>query len=448
MRLKFIFLLFVAMAALMLVGCGRDAPKGAHAPVEIAMTQREDGKWTIAYRFASPVREIDFGPSLGDYRAREWRADGGEFVVEGGRDIFRLLNDAPIDAIKFTALPAPADITKGYQPFAPMGDGAVLIYTGHIIPFTDGRRMAAALSVEPAPANRVAAFGKRADAFTNWESPYRHPAFIYAGAGRADDNGVYALTADDETPGWVRDETSALAPRLVEGFKAVFARALPTEPELFLTWRGADEPGRLYYKGDALPGQVLISLVGGGWRDDTAKAREIFQRATAHETAHLWQVEARPLSDAVPTWIHEGGADALAAEAMVAAGLWDGADKRRDFTAARAACAQATAGRTLLAAEAAGDWRAAYACGHVLTVIAAGEAGAGAFWRELVRRAGANGGYDEGLFLELAGETVGEEAASAIALATRTAEARPDLALDRLAALAAAGNEPGKEPRN
>ncbi|MEZ5896907.1 MAG: hypothetical protein R3C40_09110 [Parvularculaceae bacterium] len=441
--MKITLLVVVAAAALTLAGCGRDAPDGARGPVEIDMTQHDNGAWTIEYDYAAPVREIDFGPSLGDYRARMWRADNGVFVVESGRDIFRLLNDARAEAVTFTATPGLADISKGYQPFAPMGEGAVLIYTGHIIPFTEGRRMRATLSIEPAGANHVAAFGVRDDGFANWESPYRHPAFIYAGAGQAEDNGAYALTAAEATPDWITQETSRLAPRLVEGFTAVFARALPTEPELYLTWRGADEPGRLFYKGDALPGQVLISLAGGGWRDDSAKAREIFQRATAHETAHLWQVEARPVSDAVPNWIHEGGADALAAEAMVAAGLWDGADQRRDFTAARAACARATAGRTLLAAEAAGDWRAAYACGHVLTVIAAGEAGPGAFWRELVRRAATNGGYDERLFLELAGETVGEAAAGAIALATRTAEARPDLALDRLAELAAAGDKPG-----
>ncbi len=112
------------------------------------------------------------------------------------------------------------------------------------------------------------------------------------------------------------------------------------------------EEGRLSYSGDALPGQYQMTLAGGGWKEPSEQALGVLRLATAHEAAHLWQAAARPASDAVPDWIHEGGADALAAEAMVKAGYWTPEQAEENFTRVKADCARLLEMLSLQRAEA------------------------------------------------------------------------------------------------
>jgi hypothetical protein len=180
-----------------------------------------------------------------------------------------------------------------------------------------------------------------------------------------------------------------------------------------------------------------MTLAGGAFAAPSDEARAVIRRQTAHEAAHLWQTAARPRSDAVPAWIHEGGADALAAEALRSAGYWDDAAVAADLSAARAACTKALAGRSLAAAEAAADWDAVYHCGRILNLAAAGPEGVAAFWRAFVSRT-AVAGYDQHDFITLARERSGEDAAEAILDLVRINNAQSAGAVDRALAFAQA----------
>ena len=224
---------------------------------------------------------------------------------------------------------------------------------------------------------------------------------------------------------------TAFGPVIGAALQDLFSRSLPTKPTIFVAMGDLGEEGRLSYSGDALPGQYQMTLAGGAWRQSSPQALAVLRRTTAHEAAHLWQAAARPKFDAVPDWIHEGGADALAAEAMLAAGYWTQADVEADLQKARTECAGALRQASLQKAEAEQRWDAVYACGRVLNVAAAGDEGIAAFWREFVRRS-ARDGYDEAAFLALAEERAGAEMADAMRDLIRVNEARPGLTIDRL----------------
>jgi hypothetical protein len=334
--------------------------------------------------------------------------------------------------IAFLVDPAPAGLRKDYEPFIAMGDGGVLFYSGHFQPYArNGERQRTALTIIAEECAAVSAFGVTAPQFVRWESPFRHPAFIYVGRQKPIESEALVALADAAAPEWVRGEIGAFAPAIAVALRGLFERALPVKPNIFLTAVDLSEEGRLSYRGDALPGQYQMTLSGAAWRESTPEGLLVLRRSTAHEAAHLWQAAARPNSDAAPEWIHEGGADALAAEALVAAGYWTAAERAQNLERSKAECARFLERLSLQRAEADSRWDAVYACGHVINVAAAGKGGVASFWREFTARAAADG-YDEAMFVALAEERAGAETAKAIRDLVRINDARSAAAIARL----------------
>lgn len=420
--------------ALALAGCGRTGAPAA--PDEARVTIEAGTQWRLRMDLSTPVSALDLGPNLEGYRAEYWSAENA-FVLsqEDGRDMLRRRDGRTFRQAVLSIVPAPIDLRKEYEPVIPMGDGGVLIYTGHFIPFADNdQRMDAVLTIKPGPGAKVSAFGETASEFVDWRSPFRHPAFVYIGS-RAPSAGPVVAIVDATAPEWIASEVGELAPRLGAAFEKLLDRRLPVKPDIFVAIGDLSEPGRLSFSGDALPGQYQMTLAGGAFREPMEEARAVIRRQTAHEAAHLWQTAARPRSDAVPAWIHEGAADALAAEALRESGYWTDTDVAADLAVARATCIRALGGRSLSAAEAAQDWDAVYHCGRILNIAAAGPQGAAAFWREFVRRTAATG-YDLDDFIALARESGGEGAAAAILDIVRISDARSAAAVDRALAFA------------
>lgn len=405
------------------------------ADASILLDQDTSGNWRVAYQLSRPLKEIDLGPSIGDYRIRNWKpqAEGVRLLQKRGRDfILPAASRNEFSSAIFVVSPEPIDLRKDYEPFMPMGDGGMLLYSGHFIPFNgEGERRNAKLTVTPSDGARVSAFGETAQRLENWESPYKHPAFIYVGRAAPSESAAMSAITDTTAPAWILSELATFAPQIGNSLQELMQRALPTKPNIFVAMGDLTEAGRLSYSGDALPGQYQMTLAGGAWTKSSPEALAVLRRTTAHEAAHLWQAAARPRSNAVPNWIHEGGADALAAEAMVKAAYWTKADFDADFARARSRCGELLKQVSLERAEAAERWDAVYACGHVINVAAAGKAGAASFWREFVART-ARDGYDEAAFLDLAEERSGQETAKAIRDLVRINDARPDLAISRM----------------
>jgi hypothetical protein len=419
------------LAALCAAACAGEPPRAL--PGDARVTLDAGKAWRATFETRAMTAAIDLGPSLEDYRLRNWTPQHGfEIAQANGRDLLRRTNGEQFDRAVVDVVPAPANLPKDYEPFILMGDGGAIVYTGAFIPYADEKRMETTLTVRAGEGAKVAAFGEAAPEFVDWVSPFRTPAFLYVGpnAGAATPGPVRIIT-DATAPDFIRSEVAEMAPRLGAAFETLFARALPVTPDIFVAIGDLSEPGRLSYSGDALPGQYQMTLEGGFFAEDTAQTRGVIRRQTAHEAAHLWQAATQPRSDAVPQWIHEGAAEALAAEAMLAAGYWTAADASEDLESARGACIASLAGRSLQSAEAAANWTAVYQCGRILNVAAAGEEGVAALWRDFIGQT-ATTGYDQQAFMALAREREGPETEKAMLDLLRINDANSEGAVDRV----------------
>ena len=287
---------------------------------------------------------------------------------------------------------------------------------------------------------RAVAFGEHVAALENWKSPMAHPAFVYLGPLTPVETGDVMAVIDPAAPDWIVAEFRRMAPKAFVALTEIFGAAPEAKPNLFLS-AAPGRPAQLSYAGDALPAQFRIMLEGGAWNAPNDQARGVFIQATIHEAVHLWQAAARPGPSEPPEWIHEGGADAIAAEVMVALGEWDAEAFFNEEARARAECAEELeTGTTLNAAQDNGHIRALYACGHVIAAaVAQAESGtSGDFWRDFVDRAGPDG-YSEAMFYDLIAERSGDQDfADAVRHFASRPLASPEREIDGLFAASAA----------
>lgn len=425
----------LGVAAALTAACAREA-----APeLRIAIAQGEGASLEVAYEWRRPQRLAAFNAVADEYRAARWTLPPDfELRTEDDHDVIARRDGKRFHALALTAAPAANRLPKEYQPVVRYGAGGVLLYTGHFWPVEGkDKRADAVFDLTPAPGGQAVAFGENEPALKDWTSPMDHPAFVYLGPLEPVETDNVMAVIDPEAPAWIVAEFNAIVPASFAKLAEMFGAAPETKPNLFLAASPGAE-GQLSYSGDALPAQFQIMLEGGAWRAPNEQARDVFIQATAHETVHLWQAAARPADSAPPEWIHEGAADAMAAEIMVALGEWDAAAFERNEAAARTECAAELAKGPLNGARARGDFRALYACGHVIaSAVAVAERGSTAgFWRAFIERAGPDG-YTEAMFYELVADRTGDRKfAEALQDFARTPLAEPQKAIDGLFAAA------------
>ncbi len=432
------------LSAVALATMASASDRARPADIRVSVEQLDSGALRIAYDLKKPRRALAFGALAAGHRARRWKIDTPGFQLARLADGDRITrtDGAKFDRVVIVASPDLIRIQKNYQPIAAYGEGGVMVYNGHFWPMTQrGGRVNTTFSFIPKPGAKAVAFGARADHLTDWRSPMAHPAFIYMGPLDPVETRDVMAVVDAAAPEWVRDEFYTLTPRIFAHLASEFDFSLAVKPNLFLAAPLGREEGRLSYSGDALPAQFQITLEGAAWREPSPKALGIFRRSTIHEAVHLWQAAARPGSDEVAGWIHEGAADAIAAETLVALGLWDAAAYAADFDRARGECANALQGGSLATAEARGRFRALYACGHVIAAAVswAEEETVSDFWKGFIAEAKTSDGYTEEDFYDFVAKRSGEsEFVDALRYFVRTPLANPTREVARL--LAATGS--------
>ena len=404
--------------------------------VSVTFVQNVDGSLAISYDWDRPQSTLAFNKLPDGYRARQWKLENDGYTFTRSNEI-RRDDRRKFSHAEINASPDVNRLSKDYQPVVHYGNAGVLIYTGHFWPVDqDGKRAEARFNFAPLPDSAVFSFGEHASEFRSWQSPINHPAFVYMGPMKPlETEQVIALT-DPETPAWIKQEFNAVVPRSFDVLSDIFGYGPDHKPNLFLTVRLGDDPGRLSYAGDALPDQFQITLEGQGWAQPSEKGRKVFVHSTVHEAVHLWQAVARPSASGVPGWLHEGAADAITAEIMVTTGLWDGADFHEDEVRARKECAERLYYGPISSAEKRGDFRALYACGQVIAqaVSLADKSSTGEFWRAFIGRAEGGGkGYDDEMYFALVADRTNNPAfARTLRRFARTPFADPERAINQL----------------
>lgn len=446
---------FIAAGLILLAaGCERTAPTPKTTALDIAVREAGEGVWRISYRLSASADALVFKRPVGDFRKRDWTIEtpGARLVTEGGSEKI-VADKGSIKSLVVTVREHTIEVEKDYQPFYAFSDGGVLLYTGHFDPdVTRNGKLAPVVKhfeFIARPGESAFVFDQRGARIAYDASDNPHPVFVYFGSRPAIETSDVMAIIDPEIPDWIDDALQSFIPRLFAYYRKAFGTDLARKPDFFLA-SALDKPKNGFsFDGDTLPGQFQVTLSGDAWRTPSDTGRDILLRQTAHEVAHLWQNLAQPVDGNQPEWIHEGGADAIAAEAMVALGLWTPEYAAQNFAEAKEECASHLRGVALDGASGRGDYKALYACGRVIAVAVARAEGEGAsvagFWGEFIARARAEGGYSEALYFALAEDRTGRpDFARTLARFAQTPFIEPEMEIADFLALADGG--PAEKP--
>ena len=361
----------VALAALALAGCAgvARAPVGASRAPTLDLTSPANGPALARYAVAAPVAALHFEQELGGYRAQDWIPDrpGFRWVTEGGGERIERADGARFSAIGFRIAQRYRPLPKSYAPFSPFSDGGMLIHSGQFHACTaapcDGEGPLAMVVHAPWRTARIGA-----------QAPARTARFVSRGEGlniyigtqspiAAD--GMVAIV-DPGLPPALRAELAAALPRSLAYFADRYG-ALRITSQMFVSIDSRPRAdGNRSTQGGTLPNQVFMHFDGEGARDTLAtQGSDRLDWFFAHEIAHLVQQDRSGdlQGDDVAAWMHEGGADAMAALALRAQG-------RDVYVANRVAqaaddCAAGLAEAPLTQATARGAFDLHYACGLI-----------------------------------------------------------------------------------
>jgi hypothetical protein len=254
-------------------------------------------------------------------------------------------------------------IPKEYLPFAHFSDGGMLIYTGRFfacpeICDADNSNWRIHLKI-PVGFFAVAA-GREGRTSLEWTDSERGQ-YIYVGRSRPIVTDNLISLVDPALPLEMRSLLQTLFPSIME-YLSNHLGSLLNRPTLFVSYEAA--PGRgLSSKGGTLPDQIVLSY-RGVFPLETSDQIQSTSWFFAHELSHLFEQDG--IAEANEAWIHEGSAEAFAAQ-IVARGSADGAAyAAKKITEAGNSCMKGLSIFTLKNAAKVGQHRLYYDCGLVL----------------------------------------------------------------------------------
>ena len=453
----------VRRAALLLCLVGTVPAAMAGNPVsqdmpDIALSRHPEGRWAVRYVLPVPARQLVFvRADARGTRARDWTALDPDFqlVVENGVEVVRRRDGAPFTQAVFTMPTRYVTLDKDYAPFAPFGDGGLLVHSGRFHACAErcpevgmGRPVRWRVRLMPSAGEHAIVGGQVVAAVDFLDGD--DGTSLYVGKATPVETADVLAVIDQAMPDGIRQRLQSLLPRLM----ALYARelgALQAKPMLFAS-RDAAHPGGGYgYQGGTLPGQVFMHIYG----DHPAFATPAFAARMdaffAHEAAHMYQ--HYPATDQAASWIHEGGADALAAVALQQLGESDPAAVGVRLRDARDSCATSLAAGPLAEAGERGDFDAYYRCGLVLQMAvdaavrraSGGQCGLFCVWRDFQARVRGGAPWTGATFIEAARKRGGDGAADFLMAVT---DGKPDNPAALLADGMAAAGLPPAPPKN
>jgi hypothetical protein len=344
----------------------------------------------VAYQFSAPTPALAFNRTPDDSRTRDWRPTNPAFQVvmapETGAEVIRRRDGALFTAVELLMDARFSMPPKDYAPFMPFHDGGLLIHTGRLqacaIVCDDAATQAGFLITITPPDGSLAVVDGRSLATTASFVDAGSGRMVYVGAAAPSATAYAATMLDPALPGAFRERLEDQLPRLMAVFEGELG-ALAATPELYASLDPTVQPdnnpdsNRFSMNGGVLPGQIFMHLVGDGWAEDPALWGAFGEGVGwffAHEAAHLFQqldgVDPSPQD----TWIHEGGADALAAVAALQLGVVSQTYVHTRIREAAAICIDGLRAGPLQDASARGAFDMHYACGMLLQLAAHQEA--------------------------------------------------------------------------
>lgn len=392
--------------------------------------------WDVHYTLPQPVAALRFARvDHHGTRARDWKALDPEMEILAGPDgeVVRRRDGATFTEAGFTMQPRYIRLEKDYAPFSPFGDGGMLIHSGRLHVCAerceDGVEHRWRVRIEPPPGSHVIHGG---EVIAKGDFLDVQPGTnVYVGRARPVATRDLVAVVDSTMPSGIRDRLAELLPPLMDLYGQELGR-LPSRPMLYAS-RDEQHPGGGYgYQGGTLPNQVFMHVYGRHDEfatDDFARRMDSF---FAHEAAHMYQ-RLPPLAEMGDSWIHEGGAEALALLALTKLGEIEPEEAQKRIDGAVASCAQGISEAPLLPLPRTGRFELTYTCGLVvqMAVDAAGRRRPGqtcdlfCVWRDFQRRVDSGAAWTTATFVQAVHDRVGPSAADFALKAVTTSPPDP-----------------------
>jgi hypothetical protein len=424
------------LLACFLLACAPAAPlRAAQGPSSVAIELVPgDTQWEVRYVLPRPARELRFTrvDPTGN-RAASWAPVDPALAIalQGDEEVVRRTDGAAFDHAAFRMAPCYVVLEKDYAPFAPFGDGGMLVYTGrfHVCagPCVGGETFQ--LSLQPPAGAHAIVHGQVVPSVRFVDGG--DGTNLYVGRALPVTTPDVVAVIDQAFPADTRARLESLLPRLMAFYGREFG-ALTTRPMLYAS-RDENHPGGGYgYQGGTLPGQVFMHFYGRHKAFGTPEFATRVDWFFAHEAAHLYQ-HYPSLADAGDSWIHEGGADALAAVVLQALHVIGPDAVQSRLQTSLDTCASGLARHPLKQAHVDGSFEASYACGFVLqmAVDAAarrasdGACGLACVWREFQTQVAAGKPWNSETFVAAVARRADEPTARFLRAVANEASAQP-----------------------
>ncbi len=340
-----------------------------------------DGSWAVDYFFEEPKEAVFFPRSLGDYRTQSWTPAAGSPVVERVDGLDAMIFDAPTQTASYIISPHTEDVMGDYTPWLAFSDGSLALYTGQF-ELLDGKTRDAISALQGnlgAWEGEQGVLGVRVlseEPMLFRSEPRPSPVetrsagegdYVVVGDTPLQEGASYIGVIDSALPPQISDSLDADLGEIFAHYESVFGYALPSRVSLLFAFGGFDHPGYSFSGSVIGDDLIVMSASGEVLRDYPPGIRRHILWFFAHEGAHLFQgVDGVMPGLGADSWIHEGSANAMAVETIMAMGAGNEGYRRSELNTALGGCAPALANGPLNTL--AGQMH--YDCGQLFFVMA------------------------------------------------------------------------------
>ena len=344
---------------------------------------------SLRYETAQPVESLSLQRVPDGQRETRWRFEDQDFILrhdgETKTDMIMRKDGAPFKTVTVMVPTTYTQFPKDYAPFMPYREAGLLIHSGRFQACPercgDDARSFPMTLVAPKD-EHILIFGEVLEESTvSWDDT-NDGTMVYVGSAKPVETEHVISIVDPALPSAFRSSLDQFFPLLMR-HHAERLGSLRAKPMLFAALDQNTKPdgdpksSNFSSQGGTLPGQVFMHLAGDGWLEPSSgwsvKIKGSISWFFAHEAAHLYQQRELADPDIEHYWIHEGGANALAALSLMElkTDLSGYVQARLNDDAAR--CADGLKDGPLGSAGARGAFDLYYSCGMLIQLTADAE---------------------------------------------------------------------------
>jgi hypothetical protein len=328
---------------------------------KITITHISPETWLVQYQLSQPVETIKLGPKILDYRESSWEILSKDVVLESTTEGEVLqAKTGTFSQLKIKVNHFSDYSMDNYAPSARFSDGGIALYAeflfGDVIINKQIRELKTNISYRT---------NLKENIITDPKMKSDIGVYTYFGPQVLKQSGDVRIIIDPNMPEWLKKSFNKVVPIVSKIFSKRLNHQLSAMPQVMLASGDINTMDSFSVKGGAKNNQLVMIYKGKELLQPSKEKQHMIERLIAHEMAHLWQQDVTNGGmSAKEPWIHEGGAEVLAVEALIDAKLWN-KDYRNKYTAYYTnRCTTILEENTLQKKIEEGNWDAVYACGY------------------------------------------------------------------------------------